>query len=85
MRISVLKIVMPGPLVYPCIFKKMAIVLDLTFWHFFVSNGGLLQDSSDGLVLSLGIAAATGVGLLAFSEVDLMNSLLMIPPYLSRK
>lgn len=36
-------------------------------------NGGLLQDT-EGLGVTLGIAAATGLGVLAFSEVDPMNN-----------
>jgi hypothetical protein len=35
----------------------------------FIINGGLLQES-DGLAVTLGIAAATGIGALAFSEVE---------------
>ena len=31
-----------------------------------------LQEGSDSVSLTLGIAAATGIGLLAFSEVGLM-------------
>lgn len=37
-------------------------------------NGGLLQDTSDGLAVTLGIAAATGLGVLAFTEVDPMSN-----------
>lgn len=36
-------------------------------------NGGLLQDT-DGLGVTLGIAAATGLGVLAFSEVEPMSN-----------
>lgn len=32
------------------------------------------QDESDGLSVTLGIAAATGLGLLAFSEVWFLNN-----------
>jgi hypothetical protein len=42
----------------------------------FIINGGLLQES-DGLAVTLGIAAATGIGALAFSEVDLMSYFLL--------
>jgi len=43
----------------------------------FPINGGLLQES-DGLAVTLGIAAATGLGVLAFSEVDPMSYYLFL-------
>lgn len=36
----------------------------------------LLQETSDGLAVTLGIAAATGLGLLAFTEVRIMHGFL---------
>jgi len=44
------------------------------YFNVFLINGGSLQDSSDGVTVTLGIAAAaTGLSLLAFSEVNPMS------------
>ena len=50
-----------------------------------VINGCSLQDTSDGLAVTLGIAAATGLGLLAFSEVDLMSYTYTFSLFISNK
>lgn len=47
---------------------------EVLVFSLFLINSCLLQESN-GLVVTLGIAAATGLGALAFSEVDI-NELL---------
>lgn len=55
----------------------------ILFEHFYVFliNGGLLKDTSDGVAVTLGIAAAAaGLSILAFSEVNLMSYYLHLLP-----
>jgi len=56
----------------------------ILFDHFYVflMIGGLLQDTTDGVAVTLGVAAAAaGLSLLAFSEVDLMSYYLQFIPF----
>lgn len=54
------------------LFKRISILL-AGFLHSYVVN--YVQEGSGSLSVSLGIAAATGLGLLAFTEVGLISLL----------
>ncbi|XP_030468339.2 rhodanese-like domain-containing protein 4, chloroplastic isoform X2 [Syzygium oleosum] len=58
----------------PWIPPKKALSLDLS--NLTEAIGGAIGDGSDGLSVALGVAAATGLGLLAFSEVETILQLL---------